>query len=90
MCERAVGTMVEPITFLRAGAKFACGDDIYTNLMVVNFTGPGGIEASAYCCNVNIDIDGEPQAYGPADNPRSSQRKGCGTEAFGARSKTRR
>ena len=70
MCERAVGTMVEPITFLRAGAKFACGDNIYTNLMVVNFTGPGGIEASAYCCNVNIDIDGEPQAYGPADNPR--------------------
>jgi hypothetical protein len=62
--------MVEPIAFLRARAKFACGDDIYTNLMVVNFTGPGGIEASAYCCNVNIDIDGEPQAYGPADNPR--------------------
>jgi hypothetical protein len=62
--------MFEPIVPSRAKARFACGDDIYTNLMVVNFTGPGGIEASAYCCNVNIDIDGEPQAYGPADNPR--------------------
>ena len=55
-----MGTMVEPITFLRAGAKFACGD-AFTNLTIVNISGPGGVEASAYCCNMNIDIDGEPR-----------------------------
>jgi hypothetical protein len=60
--------MVEAITPRRAADRFGCGNT-FENLMVVNFSGPGGVKASAYCCNVNIDIDGEPQAYGPSDNP---------------------
>jgi hypothetical protein len=69
-----IGTMVERIIFSRAGASFACGDD-FTNLTIVNITGPGGVEASAYCCNMNIDIDAEPQAYGPSDNPKISPKE---------------
>ena len=81
MCERAVGTMVQPITFLRAGAKFACGDNIYTNLMVVNFTGPGGIEASAYYCDLEHRHRRRAAGLWPGRQPgTSSQRKGCGTE----------
>jgi hypothetical protein len=69
------GAMVEVIVPSRAtsakypGQRFGCGDT-YENLLVVNFSGPGGVKASAYCCNMNIDIDGEPQAYAPSDNPR--------------------
>src|SRR5260370_34755093 len=66
--------MVEAITYRRAADRFGCGET-YTNLMVVNFSGPGGVKASAYCGNVNIDIDGEPQAYGPSDNPAVSPKE---------------
>ena len=60
--------MVEAITYGRANGRYACGDS-YTNLTVVNFRGPGGVKASAYCCNMNIDMDGEPHAYGPPFEP---------------------
>jgi hypothetical protein len=72
--------MVEAIVPSRATSRkypsqrFACGKT-YENLMVVNFSGPGGVKASAYCCNVNIDLDGEPQAYGPSDNPAIKPRE---------------
>jgi hypothetical protein len=56
--------MAELITYDRAG-HYACGKDELTNILVVNFRGPGGVRASAYCCQMNIDIDAEPQAYGP-------------------------
>jgi hypothetical protein len=64
-----VGAMVEAITYKAAAQKFGCGDT-YTNLTVVNFSGPGGVKASAYCCNMNIDMDGEPHAYGPPLDPK--------------------
>ena len=47
-----------------ASHKFQCGDG-FSNLTVVNFTGPDGAKLSAFCCNMNIDADGEPQAYKP-------------------------
>src|SRR5262249_40195690 len=59
-----------------AGKRFACGHT-FTNLMVVNFTGPFGARACAYCCNMNIDLDGEPQAYGPL-NKRTMETWGHG------------
>jgi hypothetical protein len=55
--------MAELITYDRAG-HYACGDE-FTNILVVNFRGPGGVRASAYCCQMNIDMDAEPHAYGP-------------------------
>jgi hypothetical protein len=64
-----VDAMVEVITYGRANGRYACGDS-YTNLTVVNFRGPGGVKASAYCCNMNIDMDGEPHAYGPPFDPK--------------------
>jgi len=68
-------TWVEAIVPRRAAKDgFGCGD-AYANLTVVNFTGPGGVKASAYCCNMNIDIDGEPQAYGPSDDPKIHPRE---------------
>jgi hypothetical protein len=56
--------MAGVITYRRADGRYACGDT-YTNLTVVNFSGPDGVQASAYCCNMNIDMDAEPQAYAP-------------------------
>ena len=67
--------MVETITAKRAYSnkykiqRFGSGD-AYTNLLVVNFFGPAGARASAYCCNMNIDMDAEPQAYGPFGDPK--------------------
>ncbi len=66
--------MVEAIVPSRAADRFGCGNT-FEKLMAVNFSGPGGVKASAYCCNVNIDIDGEPQAYGPSDNPAVSPKE---------------
>ena len=67
--------MVETITAKRAYSnkykiqRYGSGD-AYTNLLVVNFFGPAGARASAYCCNMNIDMDAEPQAYGPFGDPK--------------------
>jgi hypothetical protein len=55
--------MAELITYERAG-HYACGDEL-TNILVVNFRGPGGVRASAYSCQMNIDMDAEPHAYAP-------------------------
>ncbi len=48
--------------------KFACGKD-FTDLTVVKLTGPAGAKMVAYSCNMNIDLDGDPQAYAPASKP---------------------
>jgi hypothetical protein len=61
--------MSDAIKYKAAGPKFACGED-FTNLTVINFTGPGGSRACAYSCNMNLDLDGEPQAYGPFSKPQ--------------------
>jgi hypothetical protein len=60
--------MGEEIKAERVKHKFACGNDL-TNLTVINFIGPGGSKASAYCCNMNVDLDGDPQAYAPLSKP---------------------
>src|SRR5258707_12993239 len=70
--------MVETIALKRAYStkykmqRFGSGTKgaAYTNLLVVNFFGPAGARASAYCCNMNIDLDAEPQAYGPVGDPK--------------------
>ncbi len=58
----------QAFTYRAESLKFASGDR-YTDLKVVSLFGPDGARACAYCCNMNIDIDGEPQAYGPLVNP---------------------
>ena len=61
--------MAEAITYKTAAHKFACGND-FSNLSVINFLGPGGSKACAYSCNMNVDLDGDPQAYGPLSRPK--------------------
>lgn len=61
-------TVSEMIVYRNAAQKFGCGEK-YTNLTVLNFVGPGGVKVSAYSCNMNIDLDGEPQAYGSRSKP---------------------
>ena len=61
--------MAEAISYKAVAQKFDCGTD-FSHLTVVNFVGPGGAKACAYCCNMNIDLDGEPQAYAPLSKPK--------------------
>jgi hypothetical protein len=60
--------MFDAITYKTLNHKFSCGDDFH-GLSVVVFRGPNNAKAVAYCCNMNIDIDGDSQAYGRHDNP---------------------
>jgi len=58
-------------TYRAAASKYRCGSD-YTNLSVILFFGPSSPTvplACAYCCNMNIDSDGDPQSYGPLNTP---------------------
>lgn len=56
--------MPDTITPTQLATKYRCGTD-YFELKVVKFLGPNDSEAYAYCCNMNLDFDGEPQAYAP-------------------------
>ncbi len=58
--------MADTITATPVGTTFRCGNDYY-EVKVINFQGPKDSKASAYCCNMNLDFDGEPQAYAPED-----------------------
>jgi hypothetical protein len=64
--------MASLFTYRAAPSKYRCGDD-YTNLTVILFFGPSSTTvplACAYCCNMNVDSDGDPQSYGPLNTPR--------------------
>src|SRR5262245_26838359 len=54
--------MAADITATPVVQRFVSGHD-YKNLTVIKFDGPNGAKAVAYSCNLNIDFDGEPQAY---------------------------
>jgi len=54
--------MADAFTYKAVPYKFSCGDDL-VNLTVINFVGPAGAKACAYCCNMNLDLDGDIQAY---------------------------
>jgi hypothetical protein len=41
-----------------------------SHVQLINLTGPNNAKATAYSCSMNVDVDGEPQAYGPADKRR--------------------
>src|SRR5258708_2011250 len=64
--------MANLFTYRAAPSKYRCGDD-YTNLTVLLFfvpsSGPLPLPC-AYCCNLNVDSDGDPQSYGPLNTPR--------------------
>src|SRR5262245_49965595 len=63
--------MANVFTYSAAPSKYTCGTD-YSNLTVVRFYGPSSRNvplACAYCCNMNIDSDGDPQSYGPLNTP---------------------
>jgi hypothetical protein len=57
-------SLAQSINYKAAANKFQCGSN-YHGLTVVNLTGPDGAKVSAFCCNMNLDADGEPQAYAP-------------------------
>jgi hypothetical protein len=64
--------MANVFTYRAAPHKYRCGND-YTNLTVLLFFGPSSPTvplACAYCCNMNIDSDGDPQSYGPLNTPK--------------------
>jgi hypothetical protein len=67
----------QAITARAAEQKFQCGDG-YSNLTVINFKGPDGAKLSAFCCNMNVDADGEPQAYAPLGRADLKPRDGLG------------
>src|SRR2546428_4746517 len=73
--------MAEAITYKAVAQKFACGTD-FSNLSVINFVGPVGAKACAYCCNMNLDLDGEPQAYGPLTNPKLRPKDNLGNAGW--------
>lgn len=64
--------MANVFKYRAAPSKYRCGDD-YTHLTVLLFFGPSSSAvplACAYCCNMNIDSDGDPQSYGPLNTPK--------------------
>jgi hypothetical protein len=73
--------MAEAITYKAVAHKFACGTD-FSNLSVINFVGPTGAKACAYCCNMNLDLDGEPQAYGPLSKPKLRPKDNLGNAGW--------
>ena len=58
--------MAGTITWTKGSYEYACGSD-FTGIMIFNFVGPSGGKMTAYSCNMNVDLDGEPQAYAPLD-----------------------
>jgi hypothetical protein len=69
------------ITYKPAKYKYACGKE-YTSVTVVNFSGPDGSKLCAYSCNVNLDLDGEPQAYAPMSKPGLRPKDTLGNAGF--------
>jgi hypothetical protein len=66
--------MAEAFTYKAVPARFHCGSE-NSHVQLINLTGPNNAKATAYSCSMNVDVDGEPQAYGPADKrpvPRDS------------------
>ena len=62
-------TMANAFTYKAATHRFDCGND-FVDLSVINFVGPAGAQACAYSCNMNLDLDGDPQSYGPFNKPK--------------------
>lgn len=61
--------MANEFTYKEAAHKYRVGTDL-TNLTAVLFYSPAReLLACAYCCYMNIDVDGDPQAYGPLNTP---------------------
>jgi len=73
--------MADTIKPKRATQKFSCGGD-FENLTVVNFLGPGGSKLCAYSCNMNLDLDGEPQAYAPFSKPQLRPKDNLGNACW--------
>ena len=66
--------MAEPFTYKACPTRFQCGSE-NSHVQLINLMGPNGTKATAYSCSMNVDVDGEPQAYGPPDmqpTPRDS------------------
>jgi hypothetical protein len=74
-------SLPQVINYQAAPKKFHCGKS-YDGLTVVNFTGPDGSKASAFCCNMNLDADGEPQAYAPFSRPDLKNRDVLGNAGW--------
>jgi hypothetical protein len=60
--------MPDAITYTTLAHRYFCGNS-YRGIPVVVFNGPNGARVVAYCANMNIDIDGDPQAYYRHDDP---------------------
>jgi hypothetical protein len=56
--------VVEPFTYKAWPTRFLCGSE-NKHVQLINLFGPNGTRATAYSCSMNVDVDGEPQCYGP-------------------------
>jgi hypothetical protein len=54
--------MAIAFSYKAAKNKYGTGNS-FQGLTVVQFEGPDGVQACAYSANMNLDADGEPQAY---------------------------
>src|SRR5215468_9821174 len=58
--------MAEAFTYKAYPTRFHCGSE-NSHVQLINLWGPNNSRATAYSCSMNVDVDGEPQAYGPLD-----------------------
>src|SRR5262249_31204172 len=58
--------MAEVFTYKACPTRFHCGSE-NSHVQLVNLWGPNNSRLTAYSCSMNVDVDGEPQAYGPPD-----------------------
>ena len=58
--------MAEAFTYKACPTRFHCGSE-NSHVQLINLWGPNNSRATAYSCSMNVDVDGEPQAYGPPD-----------------------
>jgi hypothetical protein len=56
--------MAEPFTYKAWPTRFLCGNE-NKHVQLINLFGPNKARATAYSCSMNVDVDGEPQCYGP-------------------------
>jgi hypothetical protein len=67
--------MADAITWTKGGQEYWCGTD-FQKIRIFNFVGPNREKLTAYCCNMNLDLDGEPQAYAPLSKPQLRPKDG--------------
>ena len=58
--------MADAFTYKAWPTRFHFGGE-NSHVQLINLTGPNNARATAYSCSMNVDVDGEPQCYGPSN-----------------------